>query len=95
MENKLIKWDEEKNQLLKLQQGVYFEQVLEKIENKEILGRRVHPNRKKYPSQQIFIFEIDDYIYYVPFVESEKELFLKTIVPSRKLNKEHRKKDEK
>ena len=95
MKNKLIKWDQEKNQLLKLQRVVCFEQVLEKIENQEILERRVHPYRKKYPSQQIFIFQIDDYIYYVAFVESEKELFLKTIVPSRKLNKEYKKKDEK
>jgi len=32
---------------------------------------------------------VDDYVYLVPFVESEKEIFLKTIIPSRKATKEY------
>ena len=84
----MIRWNEEKNQLLKLQRGIGFEEVLEKILNGKIIGKKVHPNKKKYPNQQIFILEIDSYICYVPFVENDKEVFLKTIIPSRKLNKE-------
>lgn len=62
--------------------------VLEKIANGEIIGRRIHPNTEKYPNQQIFVLEINGYVWYVPFVETEDEIFLKTIIPSRKLTKE-------
>ena len=55
----------------------------------------LHPNSDKYPNQEIFIIRLKDYICYVPFVENEKEIFLKTIIPSRKLNKIYgEKKDE-
>ena len=90
MGKKLITWNEEKNQILKMQRGISFEQILEKIESEEIVGRKVHPNKGKYPDQEIFIIEIADYIYYVPFIESSDEIFLKTIIPSRKLTKEYR-----
>lgn len=87
--NKIIRWDEEKNQLLQLQRGVSFEEILDKIESKELIDRFMHPNKARYPNQQIFVVEIKDYIYYVPFVENDKEIFLKTIIPSRKLAKEY------
>lgn len=89
MSSKLIKWNEEKSQLLKMQRGIGFEQILNKIESGEILGRKIHPNREKYPNQQIFIIEIDNYICYVPFVENGDEIFFKTIIPSRKLTKQY------
>jgi hypothetical protein len=93
---KIVKWNEDKNQLLKLQRGVCFEDILEKIEKKDILARVKHPNDIKYPNQMIFIFEIKEYIYYVPYVEDDEKIFLKTIIPSRKLTKEYkRKSDEK
>jgi len=85
---KVIRWDEEKNQLLQLQRDVGFEHVLEKITRGEIIGRKIHPNTEKYPNQQIFVLEINGYIWYVPFVETDDEIFLKTIIPSRKLTKE-------
>ena len=87
---KKIVWNEEKNQLLKLQREISFENVLDEIENGNILGRKVHPNSQKYPNQEIFIIKLNDYIYYIPFVENDKEIFLKTIIPSRKLNKEYK-----
>ena len=87
---KVIRWNEEKNQLLLLQRGLSFEMVLEKLENGEILGIEPHPNKEKYPNQRIFILEIAEYICYVPFVENSEEIFLKTIIPSRKLNKKYK-----
>jgi uncharacterized DUF497 family protein len=90
MSIKEICWNEEKNQLLKLQRGVNFEQVLNEIELGNILARQKHPNSEKYPNQEIFILRIEDYIYYVPFIENEEEIFLKTIIPSRKLNKRYK-----
>jgi len=86
---KRIEWSEEKNQLLKMTRGVSFEDILEKIEKKEILDRKKHPNSLKYPNQMIFVFEIDSYIFYVPYVEDEEKIFLKTIIPSRKLKREY------
>ena len=64
--------------------------VLEKLLSGEILGRKSHPNSDKYPNQKIFVLELKSYICYVPFVENETEIFLKTIIPSRKLNREHK-----
>lgn len=87
---KKITWNEQKNQILQIQRGICFEQILEKIELGEILDRKINPNSNKYPNQEIFIFEIDDYICYVPFVETDTEVFLKTIIFSRKLNKEYK-----
>ena len=95
MVNKTILWDEEKNQLLKMQRNICFDDVLNCIELGDIIARKVHPN-SKYPSQEIFILKLNDYICYVPFVEDDKKIFLKTIIPSRKLNKIYGdKKDEK
>ncbi len=56
-----------------------------------------HPNQEKYPNQNIFIIlvQIKDYVYLVPYVEDEKSIFLKIIIPSRKINKKHNKKDSK
>ena len=88
---KQISWNEEKNQLLQITRGLSFEMVEEKILNKEILDIRHHPNKEKYPNQKILIVELNGYICYVPFVESEQEYFLKSIIPSRKLHKEFKK----
>lgn len=49
-----------------------------------------HPNQEKYQGQKIYEVKFKEYIYLVPFVESEKEIFLKTIIPSRKATKKHR-----
>jgi hypothetical protein len=49
-----------------------------------------HPNSEKYPNQKALIVLKSDYVYMVPFVETETEYFLKTIIPSRKLTKNYR-----
>ncbi len=90
MITKKIVWNEEKNQLLQLQRGLSFELVLDEIEKGNILGRKAHPNSAKFPNQKIFILLLNDYICYVPFVENDTEIFLKTIIPSRKLDKEYK-----
>ena len=64
--------------------------VLDKLLNGKIIARKSHPNNEKYPNQKIFVLEIKEYISYVPFVEDDNEIFLKTIIPSRKLHKKHK-----
>jgi len=68
-----------------------------KIEKGEVLDLLEHPNQERYPGQRIFMVEIDGYAYLVPFVETEKEVFLKTVIPSRKATRKYlgrRKNDE-
>lgn len=54
------------------------------IERGDVIEIVAHPNKDKYPQQHILIVNINDYAYLVPFVRKEKEIFLKTIIPSRK-----------
>ncbi len=86
---KNISWNKEKNIKLKQERGIGFEDVLLQINNGEVLDIIDNPNKQKYPNQRIFILEINEYICYVPFVENENEVFLKTIIPSRKFKKEY------
>ena len=83
-------WNAEKNERLKRQRGVSFEEVLFHLELDHILDVIVHPNQKRYPGQMIYVICIEDYIYLVPFVETEDEVFLKTIIPSRKATQQYR-----
>ena len=39
--------------------------------------------------QRIFVIEIEAYTYLVPFVEEDSVIFLKTIIPSRKMTKRY------
>ena len=86
---KEFRWDEEKNALLKVQREVGFEEVVVAILEGCVLDVVEHPNKKKYPNQKIFIVKINQYVYLVPFVETEVEIFLKTIIPSRKATKQY------
>jgi len=86
---KLFDWSIDKNEKLKTERGISFEKVAWHIENGDMLDIIDHPNQSKYPEQHIFIVNIDNYIYCVPFVESENRIFLKTVFPSRKLTRQH------
>ena len=57
------------------------------IEENRLLAVLEHPNQQKYPSQQVYIVEINNYAYIVPFVETGETVFLKTLIPSRKMTK--------
>ena len=66
-----------------------FERVVQHIESERVLDVIKHPNSSKYPNQRMFILEIDNYAYLVPFVENNSEIFLKTIIPSRKATRKY------
>ena len=84
---KFFNWSEAKNNQLKQERNIGFEDIILHMEQGAVVGRIKHPNQTKYPRQEVFLINIDDYIYLVQFVESEKEIFLKTIIPSRKAPK--------
>ena len=86
-----IVWDEEKNILLKKTRNISFEDIESAILNDKVLDILPHHNKEKYPNKELLIVEFVGYIYYVPFVENDEEIFLKSIIPSRKLTKKYKK----
>ncbi len=84
---KPVLWNPQKNELLKKERGVSFEEVVVRIAAGELVRIYLHPNQERYPGQKIAEVLVDDYVYLVPFVETEAEIFLKTIIPSRKATK--------
>ena len=86
---KTIRWDEQKNEWLKQNRGLRFEQVAVLIEQGQVLEVVDHPDQRKYPKQKMAIVEIDGYACLVPYVDDENDVFLKTIIPSRKATKKY------
>jgi len=86
---KLFEWDSEKNKWLKKVRGRSFDDIVFYINQGCLLDTISHPNRERYPNQKMFIINIEDYAYLVSFVETEKVIFLKTIIPSRKATKKY------
>lgn len=81
---KNINWDTEKSLKLKKLRGICFEDIIYYIEKGDILDDYQHPNQKRYSGQRVMVIGINSYAYLVPYVEDEDEIFLKTIIPSRK-----------
>lgn len=84
---KLFNWSSLKNQQLIAGRKTSFEEVVFHIQNGDLLDDIVHPNTRDYPNQRIFVVCIVDYVCLVPYVETEQEIFMKTIIPSRKFTK--------
>lgn len=87
MSMKIFNWNAEKNQTLIKERGRSFEEVVFHIQNGDLLDDIRHPNAKDYSNQKVFIVNISEYAYVVPYVEDEQEYFLKTVIPSRKFTK--------
>jgi len=88
-----IEWDNEKNEKLKQDRDVCFEDVERAILDNQLVDILPHFNQEKYPNQNILIVLLNNYIHYVPYVKDDEKLFLKSIVPSRKYNKVYNLKD--
>ncbi|PIR86887.1 MAG: toxin [Candidatus Harrisonbacteria bacterium CG10_big_fil_rev_8_21_14_0_10_49_15] len=86
---KYVDWDLAKNKWLKETRDVSFEDVVAAIESGKLLTVVDHSNIKRYPNQKIFIVNIENYAYKVPFVEDDEKIFLKTIYPSRRETKKY------
>ena len=86
---KTYSWNSEKNDLLKEERGVSFEEVVLNMQ----LGYEVdifeHPNQLRYPGQKVSVVVIEGYAYRVPYIESKDEIFLQTIRPRRKATKRY------
>lgn len=84
---KRFAWSPEKNRVLKsdADRNICFEDIVAAIEGGSLLGDIEHPNRIKYPQQRLLVVLANGYVYGVPYVETQDELFLKTAFPSRRL----------
>ena len=86
---KYFDWDPDKNEWLKRERNLCFEDFLDAYMEKRVLNIIPHRNKERYKNQRVFIVAIEKYVYMVPFVEDEKKIFLKTIIPSRKLTRKY------
>ena len=82
-------WDPEKNQQLIEERGISFEEVIFHLQSDGLLDDIKHPNQESYAHQRMYIVAIEDYVYLVPYVESNEAIFLKTIIPSRKATRQY------
>ena len=83
---KFLNWNSEKNEILKRERGICFEEIAYFIESGQIIGIEENPG---YPNQKMYVLEIDNYAIIVPYVENDIEIFLKTAFPSRKYTKKY------
>ena len=81
-----LNWSAEKNEILKRERGISFEEIAFLIESGQIIGIEGNPGHL---NQKIYVLEIENYAFIVPFVENDKEIFLKTAFPSRKYTKRY------
>jgi uncharacterized DUF497 family protein len=89
MHMKYFAWNDEKNEQLRAERNISFEEVVTHIEQGAVLDILNHPNPAKYPGQRIFVVHMYNYAWLVPFVEDDRQVFLKTIIPSRKATKRY------
>lgn len=86
---KMFRWNHEKNETLKVQRNMSFEEIVLAIEADGLLDELRHPNPEKYPNQSVFVVALDDYVYLVPYIEEPDYYFLKTVIPSRKATRDY------
>jgi uncharacterized DUF497 family protein len=82
-------WNEDKNEILKNERGISFEEVVFHIRRGDLLHVLEHPSPERYPGQRVFVVDVDGYAYLVPFVEDADVVFLKTIIPSRRATRQY------
>jgi hypothetical protein len=86
---KPFRWRAEKNELLRVERGFGFEDVVVAIESGGLLDVLVHLNRERDPGQRIAVIDVGGYVVLVPYVETDDHLFLKTVIPSRQATRDH------
>jgi uncharacterized DUF497 family protein len=86
---KPINWNSTKNQQLIAERGISFEDIVFYLQQGQLLDDIEHPNKNKYPEQGIFVINVDGCAHLVPYVEDRKEIYLKTVIPSRKATQQY------
>jgi len=84
-------WSDRKNRFLKKNRRISFERIIIAIEHGHLLDILEHTNPDKYPGQKLYVIEIDNYCWVVPY-KDDKKTGTKTLItafPSRKLTKKY------
>jgi len=84
---KPFRWNHDKNESLKIERSISFEEIVLAIEADGLFDVLRHPNPIKYPNQSVFVVALDGYVYLVPYVDEPDYYFLKTVIPSKKATK--------
>ncbi len=85
-----FEWNPKKNNQLKKKRGISFEEIIFHLSQGDLWKVADHPNQEKYPGQKIYFVVVDEYVYLIPHLKSESEVYLKTIIPSRKATQEYK-----
>ena len=86
---KPFRWNHEKNEWLKLERGISYEEIVLAIDAGGLLDLLRHPNQAKYPKQLVLVVALDGYAYLVPLVDEADSYFLKAVIPSRKATRDY------
>ena len=84
-----MSWSDEKNEQLKQERGISFEQVVQAVATGRMLANLPHPNQRRYPNQRMLLIDIEGYGYAVPCVPTDDGYFLKTMYPSRQATRRY------
>ncbi len=87
-------WNPRKNEWLKKEGKISFEQVIFHLSQGDVWKIADHPDQNKYPGQKIYFVIIEGYVYLVPHIIGKEYIFLKTIIPSREATKIYEKEQE-
>ena len=82
-----LEWSDERNAWLRQERGISFEDIVFHLAHGGLLDTIEHPNQHRYAGQRILVVNVESYVCLVPFVEDDEVIFLKTIMPSRKMTK--------
>lgn len=87
-------WNPRKNEWLKKERKISFEEVGFHLSQGDVWKVADHPDQLNYPGQKIYFVIIEDYIFLVPHIIEKEYILLKTIIPSRKATREFKKEQE-
>lgn len=86
---KPFRWSPDKNERLKSERGISFEEIVLAIEDNGLKDILVHPNQERYRGQVVLVVAHRGYAFLVPSVEESTHYFLKTVIPSRKATRDY------
>jgi len=92
--NVRYEWNPDKNEALKRERNISFEQIVFHLSQGDVWKTADHPNQEQYPGQKLYFVNVEGYIHIVPCVVGDEYVFLKTIIPSRKATRDFQKEGE-
>ena len=79
-------WDDEKNEKLKRERGISFEEIEWALDNQPLLGKAFN---SRHPKQIILLVTIDQYVRAIPTEQRGNKIRLITAYQSRKFTKQY------